>query len=416
MIPVKNLVNLSLRALTLASRFLFIFFLARYISPENLGLYGLFTATVGYALYFVGLDFYTYTTREIIKKDKAEWGGMLKNQAVLSAAMYLAFLPLSMIFFAYGLLPPKLAIWFFAILVLEHVNQEFGRVFIAVSEQVMSSIVLFLRQGSWAVAAVIFMVTVPQARSLPFIFGAWIIAGVVAVAASAYRLRKLQIGGWKNPLDWKWIKAGLVVCIPLLVATLALRSIQTVDRYWLQALVNTKMVGLYVLCMGIASTLLAFLDAGVFAYAYPALIRFFQRNQIREFNTQLRKMFLLTAGISAIFSLVSFLLLPYLFQWIGNDFYIAHQNFYGWVLLAMVINAVGLVPHYALYAQGRDQPIIISHLIGVAVFILATGLISRIAPLLAVPLGMIAAFGVILLWKGICFLDGAEQRFAAIRD
>ena len=52
-----RLFNMALRGLTLASKFLLIFFLARFLEPAELGLYGLVVATIGYALYLLGLDF-----------------------------------------------------------------------------------------------------------------------------------------------------------------------------------------------------------------------------------------------------------------------------------------------------------------------------------------------------------------------
>ena len=168
--------------------------------------------------------------------------------------------------------------------------------------------------------------------------------------------------------------------------------------------------------MGIASTLLAFLDAGVFSYTYPVLIRCFQNGHTQEFKRHLSKMFVLTVATCVAFSLVSLLILPHLLQWIRNDFYLAHQNLYGWVLFVMVINAIGLVPHYALYAQGRDQPIIVSHLAGLVTFIAVTWLASHVVPLISVPLGMAAAFSVIFLWKGICFLGNAKARLATINE
>ena len=58
----RRFFNLGLRG-GMVCKFLLIFFLARILPPEELGTYGLFTATVGYALYFLGLDFYTYSGR-----------------------------------------------------------------------------------------------------------------------------------------------------------------------------------------------------------------------------------------------------------------------------------------------------------------------------------------------------------------
>lgn len=62
-----RLINFSLRGATFGTRFLIIFFLAKYLDPAEAGLYGIFTASVGYAMYFVGLDFYTYVCREIVE-------------------------------------------------------------------------------------------------------------------------------------------------------------------------------------------------------------------------------------------------------------------------------------------------------------------------------------------------------------
>ena len=70
-----RLVSIVLRGMTLGSKFLLIFILARFLTPAELGLYGLLAATIGYALHLLGLDFYTYTTRELLKRPREEWGG-----------------------------------------------------------------------------------------------------------------------------------------------------------------------------------------------------------------------------------------------------------------------------------------------------------------------------------------------------
>ncbi|MGN6620788.1 MAG: hypothetical protein ACTHKR_06965, partial [Sphingomonas sp.] len=63
----KNASNVVLRFGTLGVRFIFVFFLAKYLDASSVGYYGLFTATITYALYFVGLDYYVFTSREIVK-------------------------------------------------------------------------------------------------------------------------------------------------------------------------------------------------------------------------------------------------------------------------------------------------------------------------------------------------------------
>src|SRR5690606_16168777 len=63
----RTLFNIGLRGLTLSSRFLLLFALARWLSPAELGLFGLVSAIVGYGIYLVGLEFYAFATRELIR-------------------------------------------------------------------------------------------------------------------------------------------------------------------------------------------------------------------------------------------------------------------------------------------------------------------------------------------------------------
>lgn len=395
--------NLSLRAATLGSRFLLIFFLARFLQPSQLGLYGLLSATIGYSLYLLGFDFYTFTTREILKRSRKEWGGLLKDQAALSLLLYAIFLPLLNLVFVFGLLPWRLAGWFFALLVLEHINQEMSRLLVAISEQLLASILLFLRQGSWAITLTALMAFDPNARNLDYVFGAWTLSGLLAALAGTRRLAQMQLGGWHKNVDWGWIRTGLKISIPLLLATLAVRGAFTLDRYWLQALGGLEVLGAYVLFMGISGTLMAFLDAAVFAFSYPGLISASHAHDASLFRQKLRALLLQTLAISVGFAIVSTLALPFLLGWLDKPTYTEQQYLYPWVLAVMVLYALGMVPHYALYAQGLDRPIIRSHLASLVVFVASTAVAAPLYPQLAVVIGLCCAFLAVLIWKAWAF-------------
>lgn len=395
-----RLLNLSLHGATLATRFLFVFFLAKYLSPSDVGYYGLFTATVGYSLYFVGLDFYTYVTREMIKTPMGERGRLLKGQAALAGILYVLFLPIAFaLLYQYSGWPSDLLVWFLPLLILEHFNQEMSRLLVALSQQIAASVVLFVRQGSWALVAVGMMYWDDSNRKLELVMLLWTVAGLAAALVAIMNLKRLGIAGWGEVLDWGWIKRGVTVSTALLLATLALRGMQTFDRYWLEAIGGIEVVGAYVLFIGVAGSLLAFLDAGVFSFTYPTLIKL---NEVRNFDLlrkKVRQMLWATAALTAGFSLVSWLGLPYLLHWIGKETYIAAIGFYPWLLLATVLNAIGMVPHFALYASGKDKPIIGSHVAALLTFGVTVLALRDISGPLAVPQGLIASFMLILIWK-----------------
>lgn len=394
-----RLINVALRGITLASKFLLIFFLARFLEPAELGLYGLLVATIGYSLYLLGLDFYAFTTREILKRELSEWGGLLKDQGALTLLLYACFMPLLLLLFYTGSLPWTVAGWFFALLVLEHLNQELMRLLIAISEPLLASLVLFLRSGAWAVAVTTLMIFIPETQTLDSVLAAWTVGGLSAFLLAAWRLHRLKLGGWHKRVDWSWIWLGVKIALPLLIATLALRGLFTLDRYWLEGLAGLEVLGAYVLFIGVANAMVSFLDAGVFAFIYPGLINAFQRQQADVFRQGVKNLFFQTACFSAIFAATALLLIGPLLDWLDKPLYREQQGMFPWILLATVLYALSMIPHYALYAQGKDRPIIYSHIVGLGVFIPTTWLLSEQCPGIAIPLGLCVAFLVILLWK-----------------
>ncbi|MBJ2348606.1 MULTISPECIES: lipopolysaccharide biosynthesis protein [Pseudomonas] len=398
-----QLSNVAIRGLTLVSKFLLIFFLARFLEPAELGIYGLLAATVGYSLYLLGFDFYTYSTRELLKRDREEWGGVLKAQAALIMVLYVIFLPLLSLIFVNDLLPMSVIGWFFALLILEHLTQELGRLLVAVSDQLYASLMLFFRSGVWAVLVTGLMFVMPDARDLNVVFGAWAVGGGIALLLGICRIKRMGLDGWRQEVDWAWIVKGLKIAFALLVATLAIRGLFTLDRYWFQVLAGVEVLGAYVLFTGISMALISFLDAGVFAFIYPDLISAYQRSDGDGFRRGLRKLLIQTAILSGIFAVVGLLAIGPLLGWLGKPLYAEREGLFVWILLATVLYALGMVPHYGLYAQGRDRPIIHSHIASLLIFVLATWIFAQYRPQLAVPLGLCISFFFILCWKAWSF-------------
>ncbi|MBS7691513.1 hypothetical protein I0E98_18065 [Pseudomonas lalucatii] len=206
---ITKIINISLRGGTLVSKFLLIFFLARFLEPAEVGLYGLLMASVGYAIYWVGFDFYTFSSREIIGAERKLWGSMLKDQAVFFLFMYVLLLPLLMLVFIKGLMPWYLAPWFFLLLILEHLGQELNRLLVAISEPLLASFVLFLRSGAWVCVVLPLMWLDPELRKLEAVLAAWSVGVGVACCLGFIRVVHLRLEGWLTAIDWHWVWKGV---------------------------------------------------------------------------------------------------------------------------------------------------------------------------------------------------------------
>lgn len=408
-----RLYNVALRVTTLAVRFFLVIFLAKFLDPAEVGYYGLFTATVGLLLFFVGLDFYVYTTRELLKLPDHERATPLKAHIFLSLALYLSVMPAVFVVLTYSGWPKFLIWWLLAIVILEHINQEVFRLLIALSRQVQAGILLFARQGSWALAVVVLMAIWPQARSLEVIMGLWAGSGIITVMLGLLFVSQVSLGTWRKPVDWSWMSRGIKISAAFLVATLSLRGMQTSDRYLVEAFVGLEGVAAYVLFIGIAGALLVFLDAGVFAFAYPELIALHHLKDHAAARRRVQQMLYQTLLICTVFAAGSFLILPYLLAWIDDPSYSLSIGLYPWLLLAMILNAVSMVPHYALYARGADRTIIQSHLAALPTFLLGGWILGGVLPSLAVPIALATSFALILVWKTVAYLRDDPQHSPA---
>jgi O-antigen/teichoic acid export membrane protein len=190
----------------------------------------------------------------------------------------------------------------------------------------------------------------------------------------------------------------------LLVATFALQSLTSVDRYVMQHLAGREVLGAYVLFAGLSAAMASILDAGVFSFAYPRMIDAHHKGQKERFQRELRRMvgsaFVACVGVSV----VLWIAIDPLLAWVGKAVFVAHKDMLPWVLLATSLNSVSYAPHYALYAQGRDRAIIVANLLGLCVFA-ALILVLRLRwPTLAVPMALCGAFGTILFAKTWAYL------------
>lgn len=398
-----RILNITLHFGTLGSRFLLFFFLAKFLDPTSMGYYGLFAAAVGYAIYFVGFDFYIYAIREIINAKSERRGALLKSQAALCGLLYLIFFPFALIFLNNANLPIEMTLFFFPILALEHLNQEISRLLVALSEQITASFINFFRLGSWPIVIVFLMTFDAKSRNLLIVLVLWGFASMIAAALGLWKLRDLKINFLSPTVDWTWVKKGIGISSAFLVATLALRGFQTIDRYWLEALGGIEMVGAYVLLLGVAATMMTFLDSGLFSFIYPALISHMHRQEAALAHQKIKITFFLTIAFCPIYGIVSLFLLPYLLDWIDNPVYKNLQYLYPWLLLAMTLNAVSMIPHYGLYALGLDKPRIYSHIASFFVFIIVTWIFSYFYGSLAVAIGLNAAFASMLIWKSLAY-------------
>lgn len=403
-IPVERFINLGLRGGVLLAKFALLFLLAYFLEPVEVALYGLLVATIGYSLFGLGFDFYSYSTRELIATSPKQWARLLRDQGVFFGVTYLVILPLLLSVFYLELLPWSVAPWFFVILVLEHLAQELNRLLVAMNRQLLASIVLFFRAGLWAFVVAICFWFFDAARSLEFVFTAWCLGALAACVLGSTALLALDRRCLQQSIDWRWIGRGIKVAFPLLVATLALRAIFTTDRYWVQSVAGADILAAYVLFAGVANAVMSFLDAAVFVFLYPKIIKAYKEQDLKDFNVGMKALLRQTFFITVLLSISAALFIHPVLFWLQKEIYILNVNILYVLLIAIFLFAMSMVPHYGLYAMSMDRHIIVSHIVAFIVFLIFATLFSLMLPVYGIPLALCCAFATMLVSKSMAYI------------
>ncbi len=408
-----GLANVFLRGLTLVGKFLVLLTIAHYLPPEEVGVWGLMSVTITMSLYFLGLDFYTFNTREILAQDAPQRTPLIRDQIIFHGLVYIIVLPVLLTVFIGGIIPWKYAVWFYLLLVLEHLSQEATRILITLSRTTMANLVLFLRGGAWTYAVVGIIHAAGDARRLPVVWMGWAVGVTLSIVIAAAALRRLP---WEESrrvaVNWTWMRRGLGVALPFFCATLSFEGIQYVDRYFLQQFRGEAMVGIYTFYTGIANVIQTFIFSGVIMILYPQVIAAYQQGDFSAYRRLMRKMALGIGGGLIILTTLALVLIKPVLHVIHQPLYEEHFSVFFIILVSVGLTTLSYLPHYALYVKRRDMAIIAATVTGLVVALIANALLVPRYGLPGAAIATAGAVAVMVLIKTIAVLKGSRTKMA----
>jgi len=366
-----RLLNISIRGISMLSRFLLIIVLAKLLTPADLGIFGLLVAGIGFAVLFVGFDYYSYSNREILSVKKEHWVRIIYNQIYAYVPLYLLFIPIAMVVNYYEFLPDIYFIWFILLMIVEHISIEQNRLLNTMQKQLSASIVLFLRSGMWVLFMLPIIVFFDGFRNLNTVLYAWFIGVSVSIVFGTFVIKK-EINNWSfiKP-DYLWILKGYKIGFLFILGTIAFKMISTFDRFWLEKISNSDIVGVYILYVSLAAGIIAFIHAGVIVFSTPKIIIAFQNGNLSKFKYLMNK-FLKELIISILIMVIFIsLLMPFVVDWIDKPIYNDNYNIFYIVLATASLTIINSHPSTYLYATKQDKYSFFSTISAFVVFMLA---------------------------------------------
>lgn len=393
-------VNLGIRGATLIGKFLLVYFLADQLTVEQNGVWGIFTTSIALSLYVVGLDFYTYSSRRILDFKEEDRSPMLRDQLVFYFISYLVLFPILGLLFVFNVIDIKFAIFFYAILIFEHLAQEAYRTFVVFSKPIIANIVLFLRTGSWAyLLLILWTAGVDELKSLRWIYLFWMCGGIAALVVSLFFLAKFKFKSVKHiPIDWKWIKQGIKVSLLFFIGTVGYKIIEFADRYFIDFYHTKEEVGVYTFYANMCNIVETFVHTAVIIIFSPRLIETFHKSNYdyRKTLAQFAKQVVIYTVLIGV--ALAILIIP-LLKSLENDEYIRDYNAFVVLVLSKMVLNFSLIFHYILYVRKNDFPIIKATIIACVINILLNFILIPSMSIMGAALATLISFLIVMVMK-----------------
>lgn len=380
---VALIATLILRVLTLASRFLLSLLLARMLSPAEMGEYGLLTAALAFALLAVGLEFYSYTYREMVPASPERRTRIIADQATLGGMALFAVGLLIVGAVATGDFPARLVPWFLIILITEHASLEATRILIITSRPVRAYVGVFLRGGVWVYVIAAVMFAAPSTRTLETVLVWWALGGMAAIGFSAIALSDLPWRGLRGYRpDWHRIRCGLQTARPFMLTAGSALVISYVDRFVIDQFVGREALGIYTFYSTILIGLWS-LGGSLSHQFLPKVIEGYAKGG-RAYRAALRPFFWTMLVLASGTTLLCGLAIGPMLAMLGLSAYASSITVFYAMLPGIFLRMMSDVPSYAIYAAHSDRALLFCNL--------GSALVSTVLNLLLVPqLGILGA-------------------------
>lgn len=370
----NNIAAVIVRSFGLIAKFLLVICLVKYFNTSDLGLYGVVTAIVAYILFFLGLEYYNYSSRALVGVNSCEQVIMIRDQIVLHAIVYLIISPVIFLVFFIHLLPYLFCFLFLLLILFEQISNELMRILIVLSHPYLANIVYFFRQGFWIYILIPFFVFIPETRQIDAILVAWTIGAISSILIGVMPLIKFP---WKNiwlhPVNWSNVKQGLYVSRPFLISAFCALGLLYIERFFIGYFCGMDELGIYTFYAGFTIALHNLVNTCVTKMRLAQLLIAYKQNNLNAFYLEVRDMLKNTIVFVFVFVMMSVICMYPFLIFINKKIYLHSLNVFYVLLFAVSCRSIADVPLYVLYAQNNDHLILKINLCSFFALILGEG-------------------------------------------
>lgn len=352
------LLIVSFRSASLILKFALTVFIAKFLSFDILGIYGLLMATTVMAPSLLGLAIMHVYIRDAVTQSHEKIVKNLKFYARYISNLYFVLVVIALI---YGVLADQalLALLIISIIFLEHINNDVYNLMLNLSKQLSSNILHFIRSGLWMLIFMVVAYNVPSLRTLEVLLIFWLSGSVISLLGFIYIVK-----GWpwklKNePIAFvPWLKKEFAFSRTMYANNVTISVGQYINHFLVLAFLGLELTGIYVFFMQISSAMSNLLMTGIGQIARPKLVKAFKENDDQYgsiYKKCMRHTIFLAIFMSVISIPVVYLVLSYVIE---KPLALAWYPVFFPIIALFIFTMIRLVNDMVFYSNFRDDLIL----------------------------------------------------------
>lgn len=369
--------NTFLRIFPVGLKFIFLTILSKFLSLADYGNFLLITTTITLAVFFLGLDFYNYSVRDILQQNKNECKNKIVSSFLFYGLVYFIFICVGyftdLMFNPWGGRLNVFTVMFLC--VTEHLNHEIYRLQVAFKKVLLANSIFFLRVFAWAGYFTVKLIFFEGNVNVNEILSLWLVSNIGGIFISLLQSVLYSKTTFKElKINWSFIKVGISVCFLFFIGTIALKSIEYVNRYMVEFILGEENTAIFIFYSNIAMSVTMYINAAVVTFELPLLLESTtkenQNQQIKKFERALlvQLVFISVLICTAIFPLL---------KWQGTEEYRQHVYILFFLLAGVFLMNYSLCYHFYLYNLKKDKLIVLQTFVLCLVNLLLTFLFTK---------------------------------------
>jgi len=353
----------ALRLGVLASKFLIVLFITRYIGVDDLGRFALLNSINFILPAFLGLGLITHIARESVAHSIEEVTASLIKLWQLIIVLYAITFALSLAvgqFLGINLFLISAGI---ILALLEQINGDTTQILINRKKPIIANFLMFLRIGGWVYAYIIAAFLIPELRTLEILIYFWITGQVLGLLLFIFVARAWP---WIQEFQYvskQWILFELKPSWIFWINSVADSLSSNADRVIISMILGFELTGVYVFFLQIFDSVRTIVYASIYQLRRPSMISAFFENKI-----DLHKK--ITLGVSKEATALSILLMVIIYTvlhfgipYLERPLVTQYLWIAPYIMLAVILRILADSFSYGLFTAKKDKAFVVSSII-----------------------------------------------------